>query len=209
MGTETDDLIRRGLEESGLRIDDELVAKDLSFYVHELERWNRRINLTGKRTGREIVVDLLSDAFFVYHHINKDYPSVLDIGSGAGVMSIPFAILDRTLRIVSVDASTKKIHFQRHVKRALLLDNLALFAARIENLHPQDVGTVVVKAFGSTEDILDKSWKHLGKEGKVILVKGKTEPEADFPGFLLEEAMRYRLPGSSKEFKLLSYKKVP
>lgn len=201
-------LIRSSLEESGFEGDENAAIRDLSFYTAELERWNRKINLSGKRTGREIVVDLLLDAFFVYRHVCGESRSVLDMGSGAGVISIPFAILDRTLRVVSVDASTKKMHFQRHVKRALMLDNLALFASRIEDLEPQGVEAVVAKAFGPTVDALNKAGRHLCDEGRVILLKGRYEPEMDVTGFLLEETLRYRLPGSTKEYKLLTYKKV-
>lgn len=203
-----DTLIRRGLEESGLQMDEEWIVRDLSLYASELERWNRKINLTGKSTVKEVVTDLLYDAFFVYPHI-KDKRSILDMGSGAGVIGITFAILDCRLQVVSVDANTKKIQFQRHVKRTLRLDNLAPFACRIEDLEPQKVDIVVVKAFGSAEDALNKSGKHLCREGSVVLMKGKSEPEKDFPGFSLKGAIRYHLPGSIKEFKLLIYKKVP
>jgi 16S rRNA (guanine527-N7)-methyltransferase len=203
-----DHLIRRGFEESGLGRCEDSAIRELAFYTDELERWNRKMNLTGKRTGEAIVADLLYDAFFVYGCI-KDKRSVLDMGSGAGVMSIPFAILGRGVHVVSVDASTKKIQFQRHVRRVLGLDNLTLFASRIEELEPQGVEIVVAKAVGPTEDLLNWAGRHLSGRGAVILVKGKSEPETDFPGFALESAERYRLSGSAKEFKLITYKKVP
>jgi 16S rRNA (guanine527-N7)-methyltransferase len=206
--TTIDDLIHKGLEGSGLRFDQESAVRRLSFYATELEKWNRKINLTGKKTSEQIVKELMYDAFFLYPYV-KGKRSILDMGSGAGVIGLPLAILDRTLRVVSVDANTKKIQFQRHVKRSLALENLTLFATRIENLEPQEVGVVVAKAFGSTEDVLTKAGRHIEIEGRIMLMKGKTEPERDFDPFLLETSVRYHYPGSAKEFKLLTYKKVP
>lgn len=201
-------LIREGLEESALgRVTDRAIEA-LSFYVAELERWNRKMNLTGKQTGARIVADLLYDTFYVYSHI-RGARSLLDMGSGAGVISIPLAILDRSLQVISVDASTKKIQFQRHVKRTLGLDNLTVFPIRIEHLEPQGVEIVVAKAFGPTHVVLDKAAKHLRDNGKILLMKGRLEQVTPFPGFHIEGAVHYHLPGSTKEFKLITYKKVP
>jgi 16S rRNA (guanine527-N7)-methyltransferase len=201
-------LIRRGLEESSLESSSEPTIEALSLYVAELERWNRKINLTGKQTAVQIVAELLYDAFYAYGHVRNGRP-VLDIGSGAGVVSIPFAILDRSLPVISVDASTKKIQFQRHIKRVLGLDNLTLYPTRIEDLEPQHAEIVIAKAFGPTGDVLSKASRHLKSGGRVLLMKGRLEPAIHFPGFELEETINYRLPGSTKEFKLITYKKVP
>jgi 16S rRNA (guanine527-N7)-methyltransferase len=201
-------LIREGLEESALgRVTDRAIEA-LSFYVAELERWNRKMNLTGKQTGARIVADLLYDTFYVCSHI-RGARSLLDMGSGAGVISIPLAILYRSLQVISVDASTKKIQFQRHVKRTLGLDNLTLFPIRIEHLESQGVEIVVAKAFGPTHVVLDKAAKHLRDNGKILLMKGRFEPVTPFPGFQIEGDLNYHLPGSTKEFKLITYKKVP
>lgn len=204
----TDALIRTGLEESGLVGVGSSTIEGLSFYATELARWNQKMNLTGKRSVEAIVKDLLYDAFFVFGYV-KDTRSLLDMGSGAGVLAIPFSVLDRTLKVVSVDTSVKKMHFQRHIKRALGLDSLILFTSRIEDLEPQDVDAVVAKAFGSTRDVLNKAASHLSGDGLVFLLKGKLEPETDFPRFQTAAAVRYHLPGSTKEFKLITYKKVP
>ncbi|HAR94548.1 MAG TPA: 16S rRNA (guanine(527)-N(7))-methyltransferase RsmG, partial [Deltaproteobacteria bacterium] len=193
-----DALIRTGLEESALVPITDGAMQALAFYVAELERWNHKINLTGKKTGAQIVTDLLYDAFYVYSHI-RGARSVLDMGSGAGVISIPLAILDSSLQVISVDASTKKIQFQRHVRRALGLQNLALFPTRIEHLESQCVEIVVAKAFGPTQLVVDKAAKHLRDNGKILLMKGRYEPVAPFPGFQIEGAVQYHLPGSTKE----------
>jgi 16S rRNA (guanine527-N7)-methyltransferase len=202
-----DALIRRGLGESALGWVTDQAIEALTFYVAELERWNRKMNLTGKQTGAQIVTDLLYDTFYVYSHI-RGARSLLDMGSGAGVISIPLVILDRLLRVISVDASTKKIQFQRHVRRTLGLDNLTLFPIRIEHLESQGVEIVVAKAFGPAHVVLDKAAKHLRDNGKILLMKGRLEPVTPFPGFQIEGAVHYHLPGSTKEFKLITYKKV-
>lgn len=203
-----DGWIRTGLEESAVSGVTDKMVEALSFYAVELERWNRKMNLTGKQTAAQIVADLLYDTFYVYGHLHNGR-SVLDMGSGAGVISIPFAILDPTLHVISVDASTKKIQFQRHVKRTLELNNLTLYDQRVEHLESQRVEVVIAKAFGTTKDVLAKAARHLKDDGRILLLKGKSESPTHAPGFQLEETVNYFLPRSMKEFKLITYKKVP
>lgn len=204
--TPVERLITEGLDHFGISYTPATVEK-LSFYTHELGRWNTRVNLTAKRPVEWVIQELLYDTFFLSSTI-RDTLSVLDMGSGSGILAIPLAILDQAMRVFSVDKTLKKIQFQRHVKRSLNLDNLFLIHGRIETLEPLHVDALLSKGFGSTRLILQKGGNHLTRGGTAYLLKGRTEKGGGYPGFFLERATRYGLPKSSKEYQLFAYKKV-
>ena len=77
-------------------------------YVEDLGRWNRTMNLVGLKESQRIVIDLLYDAFFLHTRV-AGLNCLLDLGSGAGIVSIPLAILNPGTQIVSLDSNLKKI----------------------------------------------------------------------------------------------------
>jgi 16S rRNA (guanine527-N7)-methyltransferase len=199
-------LITEGLNYFSVTFTHAMVEK-LSFYTHELGRWNMRVNLTAKRPIEWVVRELLYDTFFLCSII-KGTPSVLDMGSGSGILGIPLAILDEGMQVFSVDKTLKKIQFQRHVKRSLKLNELSLIHGRIESLEPLEVDALLSKGFGSTGLILQKGGAHLKEKGAAYLLKGRTERGGSYQGFFLEHVSQYRLPKSPKEYQLFVYKKV-
>ena len=92
----TEKNIREGL--AHFHIDyNETVLKGLLFYMEELMRWNKKVNLTGIRDMERAIQELLYDAFFLKGHIQNDH-SILDLGSGAGILAIPLSIIDENAR---------------------------------------------------------------------------------------------------------------
>jgi 16S rRNA (guanine527-N7)-methyltransferase len=199
-------LITEGLDYFDISYTPAKVEK-LSLFIHELERWNRSVNLTSMRPVESIIRELLYDTFFLRSLI-KGGVSVLDMGSGSGVLAIPLAILDEIIEVVSVDGTLKKIQFQRHIKRNLALDNLRLIHGRVESLEPLNVDALLAKGFGSTGLILEKGARHLKETGTAYLLKGRSEREGQYPGFRLERRLDYRLPDNPKAYQLFVYKKV-
>jgi 16S rRNA (guanine527-N7)-methyltransferase len=201
------EMIDRTLE--FLRIDIEPERRELlSSYVGELERWNKRINLTGLIRTEEIVRDLIADGLYL-HTVIPPGGVVLDLGSGAGILAIPLAVLDPSRAVRSIDKSLRKIQFQRHVKRSLGLSNLEVFHNRAEDLPSVDADILVAKAFGSIPAILGLGRSHLVDSGSAFLQRGSRETVAEgTDGFLLAEIRRYHLPRSSKDYQLFVYKKV-
>ncbi|HOJ42941.1 MAG TPA: class I SAM-dependent methyltransferase [Syntrophorhabdaceae bacterium] len=106
--------IKKGLDYFGLFYDESKINA-LSLYIHELEKWNKHINLTGKKDILSIIRELLYDAFFVYKEMGKA-SSFLDMGSGSGILSIPFAIMDRSIDVFSVEKNIKKYIFRDILK---------------------------------------------------------------------------------------------
>jgi 16S rRNA (guanine527-N7)-methyltransferase len=203
---EAKELIRRGLDHFGIPCASAFIDR-LSLYVLELDRWNKHVNLTGKLGTEPIIRELLYDALFLFSTIERT-GSLLDAGSGNGILAVTFACLDEEMQIYSVDKNLKKIQFQRHVKRSLELKRLSPVHGRIEALEPLNVDVVVAKAFGRTGLVLKKVSSHLLQDGRVYLPKGTGHEEGDHPGYTLEQVFSYRLPQSSKQYRLLQYKKI-
>ena len=132
------DYIEEGLLHLGISFDERGLESIVS-YVGYLDRWNQRMNLVGLKGSEAVIRRLIYDAFFLYTCIGPRQ-RVLEIGSGAGVVAIPLAILGRSMAIVSVEKSLKKVQFQRHARRLLGLGNLEILHGRIEDMAPLAAG---------------------------------------------------------------------
>jgi 16S rRNA (guanine527-N7)-methyltransferase len=199
-------LIEVGLAHFAIEGGAEAMPRLLS-YTKELERWNRTINLVGLKKAERIVADLLYDAFFLHTCVAAS-ASLLDLGSGAGVASVPLAILNPGMKVFSVDKSLKKTEFQRHIKRLLGLGGFEIIRGRIEDVSPLHVEVLVAKAFGPTSSVLAKGGRHVAPGGTAFIVRGKDEGPSEHGGFLLEKVRPYSLPKSDKTYQLFIYKKV-
>ena len=201
----------QGLIEEGLTFFtigyDTATARRLFSYVGELGRWNRTMNLVGLKEGGQIVSDLVYDAFFLHTRV-AGLNSLLDLGSGSGIVSITLAILNPDTQIFSLDKTLKKVLFQKAMKRLLGLARLEIVHGRAEEIPPLGVEALIAKAFGPAPTILVKGGRHLREGGSALLVKGKGEEASTQAGFLLEKVERYRLPRSDKAYQLFVYKKV-
>ena len=199
-------LIEEGLAHFSIVAGPDAAARLLS-YTKELARWRRTVNLVGLKDDRRIVTDLLYDAFFL-HTCLAAASSLLDLGSGAGVVSIPLALLNPEKRVISLDKSLKKTQFQSHVKRLLGLGGLEILRGRAEDIPPLGVEALVAKAFGPTSSVLEKGGRHLAVGGLALIAKGRTGNPSEHQGYLLEQIKAYRLPESEKTYQLFIYKKA-
>ncbi len=199
-------LIEDGLAFYGIEYD-AAMADCLVRFVGELVRWSRTMNLVGLKEEERIVVDLLYDAFFLHTRL-RDAGSVLDLGSGSGVVALPLAVLNPNKRIFSMDSNLKKITFQRAMKRLLGLGGLEIVHGRAEDIKPLGADALVAKAFGPGSSALLAGARHLKEGGAAFLVKGGREEASLQTGFVLEMTEAYHLPKSRKTYQLFVYKKV-
>jgi 16S rRNA (guanine527-N7)-methyltransferase len=203
---EFDKIMQEGLSFFHISYDGEIV-NNLCFYALELNKWNGHMNLTGLKELNHIISELLFDAFFLYGYMNG-MKSVLDLGSGGGILAIPIAILNENIKIISVDKSLKKIQFQRHIKRVMHLNNITAVHSRAEELDSMEVDAMIVKGFGKIEAILEKGERHIRTGGCAFILKGKNEDPIMFRGFELCHVVPYILPISNRKYRLFIYKKL-
>lgn len=147
---------------------------DLDRYLNEMLRWNKKINLTSITQPEECWEKHVVDSLLAAPLVGPG-ERVLDVGSGAGLPSIPLAIMHPDCQFCSVDTVGKKITFQRHSARLLGLKNFDAISCRIEQHIPQgDDGYDVVmsRAFSSLQTFVDLTSKLLKPQGRLLALKG-------------------------------------
>ncbi len=184
-------------------------------YLEELQRWNRRINLTAIRGSDEGVEKHLIDSLTLLP-LMKEGERLLDIGSGPGLPGLALKIAEPSLRLASVESIGKKASFQRHVVRTLGLGDVEVLAERAEALAERAdlrgaFSLVVSRAFSSLADFASLALPFLADEGRLVAMKGalgEEELERDTEalrrlGLQAGEIRHLRLPFSAAERTLI------
>ena len=118
-----------------------------------LEKWTKRVNLSGHRTLGQIVRRLLLDAAALVAEL-PEASTLADIGSGAGFPGFPIAILRPECQVTLVESRQRRHHFQREVIRQLGLANASAVLGRAEALEPTPCAAAVGQAVAPPSDVL-------------------------------------------------------
>lgn len=149
----------------------------LKQYVNLLERWNKTYNLTAIRDPKEMIPLHIFDSIVVASFIKGG--NCLDVGSGAGLPSIPLAILQSQRQFTALDTNGKKTRFIQHVIIELGLKNINVVHSRTESWQSEiKFDAIISRAFASIHDFVNSSEKHLAKNGILYAMKGQF-PEAE------------------------------
>lgn len=158
---------------------DEQQLRHLENYLTSLQRWNKKINLTGFKTAEQMFGKLVLDSLIPFSlSIFSNGEKGMDIGSGGGIPGIVLAIVLPLSEIYSVDKVEKKIVFQQMIKSELNLTNFFPFVGDIDSLKKQPEENVaydfiVSKAWSQLDRLLETGLYFLKKGGKVIAWKGQ------------------------------------
>ena len=159
-------------------------------YIKILQKWNKVYNLTAITKENDILVKHIIDCLAVLPNIytkisiqnncEQNHIKILDVGSGAGLPCIIWAIINPNWLVYSVDAVQKKIAFQNQVKLELKIDNLFPQHIRIQDfkLEPQKkLDIITARAYADTADIVNQTQHLLCNKGFYALLKGKDNEE--------------------------------
>lgn len=164
----------------GIELDNDAVSR-FSTYLRLLQQWGRKINLTARLSGEEIVInhflDSLAGAPVVMASPNG---RMVDLGAGAGFPSLPLKIAIPEIRLLIVESVRKKVSFCQEVIRSIGIDDAEAVWGRGEELglwpeHHRSYRWAVSRALGQAALVVQMALPFLAPGGNVILYKGKPE----------------------------------
>lgn len=173
-------------------------------YLVELEKWNRKINLTAIRSEQEIITKHFIDSFsYIAGFDPRPGMLLLDMGSGAGFPALPIGIVFPDMNITMVESVKKKATFLRHIIRTLKIANAEVVDARTEALpeiYRSRYDVVTARAFAEMSTALREGAVFLKPDGLMILSRGISETVAEGTaadqGMTIEARHELTLPGS-------------
>ena len=154
-------------------------AEKLAILLDELERWNRRMNLTAIRDVDDMISRHLLDSLVLRPLIAGT--RILDVGTGAGFPGLPLAIAEPDRKFDLVDSNSRKIQFIKHVTGLIGLSNVTAVKARTEDYAPgYRFDTVIARAVAALPRLVEIAGHHVGEDGVFVALKGRfpaEEPE--------------------------------
>ncbi|MGC3983852.1 MAG: 16S rRNA (guanine(527)-N(7))-methyltransferase RsmG [Pseudorhodoferax sp.] len=158
-------------------------ADALLAYQGLIAKWNKVYNLTAVRDPEQMLTQHLVDCLAAVPPLRRalagqgaEAPALLDVGAGAGLPGVVFAILHPQLQVHCVDTVAKKAAFVQQVAVELKLPNLRGLHARVESLG-QGYDIVSSRAFASLVDFTSWSRAALKPDAVWLAMKGKEPVE--------------------------------
>lgn len=167
--------------------------------LEELERWNKKVNLTAIRDPDEMITGHLLDSLVARPFLHGE--RILDVGTGAGFPGLPLAICEPDRQFELVDSNNKKIMFVQHAANLLKLGNVAAIKARTEDYAPAErFDTVIARAVGPLARLVDMAGHHVREGGVFVALKGRypTEELEELPERWEYEVAELDVPGLEK-----------
>ena len=170
-----EDALRSGLDTLDLPLTDETVARLLA-YLALLAKWNAVYNLTAVRDPHAMLVQHVLDSLAVVRPLRAaldlDHARIADVGSGAGLPGLLFAIVCPAAQVLSIEPVGKKTAFQKQVAAELALTNVEILTSRAEAVsRPTDL--VISRAFAALADFLSACSGLLRPGTLVAALKGQ------------------------------------
>jgi 16S rRNA (guanine527-N7)-methyltransferase len=151
------------------------LAPRFAAYLTLLRRWNRVHNLTAIDDYTEMVDKHLLDSLVCLPHLCR--PRVLDVGSGAGVPGLVWALADSTLACTLVEPRKKRTAFLRQAVIELHLGNVEVLCCRSEEIPgPGRWDTIASRAFGDFERFWRATRQLHAPGSRLLMLKGRATP---------------------------------
>ena len=155
---EPDQIIARYLDEG-----------DLDRYYAILMELNQQVNLVSRETTRESFRRLVAESLLPLERIGVEARSLLDIGSGGGMPSIPLLLALRSVRrAVLLERTLKKAKALRTI-----VSELGLPAEVVDRNHDEyradtRFDLVTIRLVKLTERLLGKAIKETKSTGRIV-----------------------------------------
>ena len=128
-----------------------------------LRKWNKTYNLTAITKEQDIITHHLLDCLSVTKLVNAK--TIMDVGSGAGLPGVIFALCFPDRKITMVDKVGKKTAFIQQVIGEFNLNNARVLNGRVEDIENyKHYDGIISRAFSDMETMI-KLTSHLLLDG--------------------------------------------
>jgi 16S rRNA (guanine527-N7)-methyltransferase len=179
-------------------------------YLQELQVWNARVNLTGLKSDRDLVIKGFLDSLAVLPLL-QDVPSLVDLGSGAGFPGLVLKLARPELALTLVESRGKKAAFLDYLVALWPLSGVEVVHAHLTPKLAREWGSrfaaATSRATFSLKSFLELAAPLLLPGGRALALKGPKLSAPEFEaaqGCLAKagleglELKEYRLPGADE-----------
>ncbi|WP_414707621.1 16S rRNA (guanine(527)-N(7))-methyltransferase RsmG [Rhodovulum sp.] len=146
-----------------------------------LRKWNPAINLVSRATLDVLESRHIGDSAQLFSHLPNGARRWTDLGSGGGFPGLVIAILAAEgapdLAVDLIESDQRKAVFLRTAAQELGLDNVTVFASRIETVPSRQADVVSARALAPLSQLLDFADRHLAQGGIALFPKGARHDE--------------------------------
>jgi 16S rRNA (guanine527-N7)-methyltransferase len=182
-------LLREGAEVLGIELSREILSQ-FGVYLRELQTWNTRVNLTGLKSARDMVIKHFLDSLAVLPFLDEA-PSLADLGSGAGFPGLVLKLARPDLTLTLVESRGKKVAFLEYLVALWQLPGVEVIQTHLTPKLAREWGPrfamVLSRATFSLERFLELAAPLLLPRGRALALKGPELPRQEI------EAARQRL----------------
>lgn len=207
-------ILKEGSKFLEIELSNEQIHK-FRLYLLRLKKWNRRINLTGIRNDREIIIKHFLDSLTPFSLLKPRW-GLLDIGTGAGFPGIPLKIAIPSLRLTLVESRRKKVSFLKEVVQLLNLQDVSVMQTYLDTkrptLPPASFNAIISRATLPLPKYLKLAQPFVKKGGIIIamVALNTTISPSELKRLNLELGVRksFILPFSQTKRQIMAFKRI-
>lgn len=157
------------------------IKNSIDFYLEELKKWNRKINLVSDKDIPFLHERHYLDSISILDSIAPN-SKLMDLGSGNGFPSIPISIHRPDVLVWAVEIRKKRAIFLESVSKALSLKNYFVINDSLENCyssHHSCFDVVTSRAFKDISIAFEKAQFFLKNNGVFIYFNSLYNIELD------------------------------
>jgi 16S rRNA (guanine527-N7)-methyltransferase len=154
--------------------DREYVVVSLGLYAGILMEYNREVNIISRKITHQGLEQLLDETLFLNRFIYCG--TVVDVGSGNGILGIPIALLNKDKKIILVEPKKKKFIFLEILKEQMKLENVEVYDVSIDEYlknHKEKSRTLIARGFPRLDVFCQSVKKRMAAEAVLITSENK------------------------------------